>query len=88
MESTLSSAGLSPDYQLVPTLNFRNFADADQEKQNLSMLDSIYQSAAAQATNFLSADELTKFSQFREKAIQGNHAALAMNRTLMAPLSK
>jgi hypothetical protein len=81
----LASAGLPPDYQTVPTLNFRNFASEAECERNLKLLDSIYGRVAAKAGSFLSEQEVQSFAQFREKAINGNRMALALNRKLMAP---
>jgi hypothetical protein len=81
----LASAGLPADYQTVPTLNFRNFASEAESERNLKLLDSIYGRAAARAGAFLSEQEIQSFAQFREKAINGNRMALALNRKLMAP---
>jgi len=81
----LASAGLPPDYQTVPTLNFRNIASEAEGERNLKLLDSIYGRVAAQAGSFLSEQEIANFVVFREKAISGNRMALTLNRKLMAP---
>jgi hypothetical protein len=84
----LASAGLPPDYQTVPTLNFRNIASEQEGERNLKLLDSIYGRVAAQAGSFLSEQEIASFGEFREKAISGNRMALTLNRKLMAPAPK
>ena len=88
VQAALASAGLPADYQTVPILNFRNIASEQQGDNSLKLLEDIYQRAAARSGSFLSADELAKFQEFRTTAINNNRAALAMNRTMMAPLSK
>jgi len=84
-QSELASASLPLDYQTVPTLNFRNIASEAEGERNLKLLDSIYGRVAAQAGSFLSEQEITRFIEFREKAINGNRMALTLNRKLMAP---
>jgi hypothetical protein len=42
-----AQAGLSADTQMVPTLNFRNFASEQEAEKNLQLLDSIYEQAQA-----------------------------------------
>ena len=88
VQAALTSAGLPADYQTVPILNFRNIASEQQGDQSLKLLDDIYQGVASRSSSFLSADELAKFEEFRTTAINNNRAALAMNRTMMAPISK
>ena len=44
--------------------------------------------AAGPAAGTKSADELAKFQEFRTTAINNNRSALAINRTMMAPISK
>jgi hypothetical protein len=84
-QQALASAGLDPDYQLVPTMNFRNFASEAEEEKNLNLLDSIYDRVSTRAASFLTPDELQKFGDFRKTAINNNRAALAINRKMMAP---
>jgi hypothetical protein len=86
-QSTLANAGLPPDFQTVPVLNFINIADEQQASQNLKLLEGIYQRVTANAGSYLSPDEITAFQAFANKAIANNLAALKMNRTLMAPIS-
>jgi hypothetical protein len=80
--------GLPADYQTVPILNFRNIASEQEGDKSLKLLDDIYQRVASRSSSFLSADELAKFQEFRTTAINNNRSALAMNRTMMAPISK
>jgi len=87
-QQALASAGLPADYQVVPILNFANIVSEQQADTSLKLLDDIYQQTAAHCSSFLSADELEKFQSFRGIAITNSRTALALNRTLMAPLSK
>ena len=84
-QSALTQAGLGADYQIVPTLNFRNFASEEEASKNLNLLDGIYEKVSARASSFLSPEDLKKFSEFRANAINGNRMGLAINRKLMAP---
>jgi hypothetical protein len=86
--AALTGAGLTADHQVVPILNFRNIASEQTAEQSLRLLDDIYQQVAARSGAFLSADELTSFQKFRGSAITNSRAALALNRTMMAPISK
>lgn len=85
---TLATAGLAADFQIVPSLNFRNFASEAVGESNLALLAGIYERAAARADSFLSPQELSNFAEFRTSAINGNRMALALNRKLMAPGAK
>ena len=87
-QSALATAGLPPDYQAVPILNFANIASEQQADASLKLLDDIYQRTAERSSSFLSADELAKFQSFRGIAITNSRTALALNRNLMAPLSQ
>jgi hypothetical protein len=86
--ATLAANGLPPDYQTVPMLNLGNIASDEEGTQSLQVLDSIYAQVANQATNFLSADEIGKFQDFRTNAIKSSQAMLLMNRNLMAPIAQ
>ncbi len=88
IQSSLTAAGLPADYQLVPTLNFRNIASEETGERNLKLLETAYARVAARANGFLTAEELVKFSEFGKKAIENNRTALLMNRKLMAPIAK
>jgi hypothetical protein len=88
VQAALASAGLPADYQAVPILNFRNIASEQEGDRSLKLLDDIYQRVASRSSSFLSSDDLAKFQEFRTTAINNNRAALAMNRTMMAPISK
>ncbi len=81
----LAAAGLPEDYQVVPTLNFRNFASEEESERNLNLLDSIYEQVQSQAGSFLSPEEIEKFAEFRKMAINNNRMAFAVNRKMMAP---
>jgi hypothetical protein len=87
-QAALVGAALPADYQPVPILNFRNIASEQTAEQSLKLLDDIYQHVAARSSSFLSADELASFQQFRNSAITNTRTALALNRTMMAPISK
>lgn len=84
-EQMLARAGLPPDYQTVPSLNFRNFASGTEAEKNLKLLGDIYERAAARADSILSPQEIVKFREFREMAINNNRMALIVNQKLMAP---
>jgi RNA polymerase sigma factor (sigma-70 family) len=86
-QAALANAGLPPDYQTVPMLNFVNIASEQQGEQSIKLLDDIYQRAAADGSAFLNAGELAKFQEFRNTAISNNRGALSMNRAIMAPIS-
>ena len=86
--AALKGAGLPPDFQVLPILNFANIASESEAEQNLRLLDNIYASVAARGAAFLTPDELASFQTFRNTAINNSRMALTMNRNLMAPLSK
>jgi RNA polymerase sigma factor (sigma-70 family) len=86
-QETLANAGLPADYQTVPILNFSNIASEQEGERSLKLLDDIYQRAMAQVSPLLTPEELTKFKQFVTTAINNNRAALALNRTMMAPIA-
>lgn len=87
-QAALASAGLEPDFQAIPNLNFRNMASEEEGEKNLKLLDTIYERATARATSFLNADEIQKFTEFRTNAININRMSLVMNRKMMAPAAK
>jgi hypothetical protein len=84
-QAVLHAAGLEPDFQIVPTLNFRNFVSEEEAERNLKLLDAIYENAAARAVPFLSPEEIQSLHEFREAAINGNRMVLTVNRKMMAP---
>ena len=86
--SALAAAGLPADYQILPMLNSANIASNEQGVQSLQLLDSIFGQTAASATNFLTADELNKFNDFRTNVINSLQAQILVNRKLMAPILK
>jgi hypothetical protein len=88
IQESVAAAGLPTDYQVVPMLNFGNIASEQQGEQALKLLDDIYQRATTRGGSFLSAEELAKFQEFRTAAINNSRAALALNRSMMAPLSQ
>ncbi|HEY5910017.1 MAG TPA: sigma-70 family RNA polymerase sigma factor [Verrucomicrobiae bacterium] len=85
--AVLAESGLPADYQTVPILNFRNIASEQDGERSLKLLDDIYQRATANAASFLTADDLTKFQEFRKTALNNSRAALSLNRTFMAPIA-
>src|SRR5258708_12147446 len=87
-QAAVASAGLGPDFQLVPFLNFRNIVSEEETEKNLALLDSVYQRVSARAAEFLSPEDLKKFPEFREYRIKENRMILTMNRKMMAPLGK
>lgn len=87
-QSALASAGLDPNFQSVPILNFRNIASESEAEKNLKLLEGIYQNVTAQSSAFLSPEEVKKLSEFQAEAINHNRMALVMNRKMMAPGSK
>ena len=87
-QSALAAAGLPADYQTIPMLNFANIASEEEAAQSLQLLDSIYAQVAANASTFLSADELNKFQEYRTNAIKTSQAQLLVNRKMMAPISQ
>jgi RNA polymerase sigma factor (sigma-70 family) len=87
VQAALASAGLPPDYQTVPILNFRNIASEQEGDLSLKLLEDIYQQAASLAGSFLSSDELSKFQEFKTTAINNNRAALSINRNMMEPIA-
>jgi RNA polymerase sigma factor (sigma-70 family) len=86
--AVLKSRGLPEDYQLIPTLNFRNIASEAEGRKNIALLDEVYAGVQARATTFLSPEELEKFQEFRAMAVKNNELALTLNRKLMAPGTK
>ena len=84
-KAALAEAGLPPDFQTVPTLNFRNIASEEVGERTLNLLDGIYGRVAARAGAFLSPTEVEKFGEFRKMAINGNRMSLTLNRKMMAP---
>lgn len=87
-EQTLSNAGLPADFQVVPSLNFRNIASESEAEKNLKLLDDVYGRAIAKAGGFLSPEDIAKFEEFRGKVVSNNRMALTLNRKMMAPAGK
>ncbi len=87
-QAALTGTGLPADYQAVPILNFRNIASEQTAEQSLKFLDDLYQHVAARSSSFLSPDEQNSFEQFRASAVTNSRTALALNRAMMAPISK
>jgi len=87
-QAAVASAGLDSDFQLVPFLNFRNIVSEEETEKNLALLDSVYKRVSDRAAEFLSPEELKKFSEFREYRIKENRMILTTNRKMMAPLGR
>jgi RNA polymerase sigma factor (sigma-70 family) len=88
VQAALAQAGLPEDYQTIPMLNLRNIASEQEGERSLKLLETIYQQAADRGGAFLSPEDLAKLQEFKAAAINNNRAGLALNRTLMAPISK
>lgn len=86
--AAIKNAGLPPDYQAVPILNFANIASEDQANQSLALMDSIYSNVATSAASFLTPEQQANFDKFRTNAVNNTRTALNMNRKMMAPLSQ
>lgn len=84
-KTALEGAGLDPNFQTVPNLNFINIASEQEADKNLKLMDDIYNRVAARATSFLNPEDLKKFAEFQAAAINGNRMALGLNRKMMAP---
>lgn len=87
-QQTLADAGLPADYQIVPTLNFRNIASETEAEKNLKLVDSVYERAIAKLGSTLSPEEIAKLGEFRKSVTSGNRMILTMNRKMMAPGGK
>jgi RNA polymerase sigma factor (sigma-70 family) len=83
--AALANAGLDPNFQTVPMMNFRNIASETEAEKNLKLLDGIYGNVASQASAFLSPAEIKKFQEFQSNAINASRMALVMNRKMMSP---
>jgi RNA polymerase sigma factor (sigma-70 family) len=86
-QAALAKAGLPEDYQAVPILNFRNIASESEGERGITLLEEIYQQAASSSSSFLTPEDLGKFKEFTALAVKNSRAALALNRTMMAPIS-
>lgn len=84
-QRALENAGLDPDFQTVPNMNFRNIASEAEAERSIKLLDGIYENVTARASSFLSPEEIQKFGQFRTNAINLNRMAVSVNRKMMAP---
>lgn len=87
-QAAVAAAGLPADYQTVPILNLANIASEDAGDRSLKLLGDIYARATTRTKSFLSEAELAKFQEFQTTAVNNNRAALTLNRTMMAPISK
>ncbi len=54
----LSNAGLPPDYQMIPMLNFRNIASEQEGEKSLKLLDDVYKQVSSRVNAFLDPDEI------------------------------
>jgi hypothetical protein len=84
-QAAILRAGLDPEYQTVPVLNFRNFASEQMMNRSLELVDEIYANASTRAADFLSPDDLTRLGQFRANVVKIHRAAITMNRQMMSP---
>jgi hypothetical protein len=84
----LANAGLRPDFQVVPILNFRNLTSEQEAEKSVQRLSDIYARVAARAQSFLGPEALQKFEEFRTLGVNNSRTALAMNRKMMAPPSR
>ncbi len=87
-EKAIAAAGLPADYQLVPTLNFRNIAFEQDAERSVKLLETIYQAVAERGTSFLSPEEIEKFQGFKKSGVDNNRTILSLNHTLMAPIAE
>lgn len=87
-EQALARAGLPPDFQTVPMLNFRNIASETEGEKNLKLLSDIYERVNGRVSSFLSPDETEKLKEFQKLAINNNRMGLVLNRKMMAPGAK
>jgi RNA polymerase sigma factor (sigma-70 family) len=87
-QAALAGAGLGPNYQPLPMLNFRNIASEEEGERSVQLMNEIYTKAAARSASILSPEDLKKFSEFQNLALNNNRTALAMNRQLMSPAGK
>jgi len=88
MTQVIQQNGLPANFQFVPSLNFANFTSEATLNQNLNLLDSVFQDAAAASSSFLSPEEQASFQTFRTNALTNNRMLIEMNQKLMAPLSQ
>jgi hypothetical protein len=84
-QAALANAGLDPNFQTLPILNFRNIASESEAEKNLKLLEGIYAGVAAKTQAFLDPDEVEQFHKFQITALKNSRMALAMNRKLMGP---
>ncbi|MFO1477181.1 MAG: sigma-70 family RNA polymerase sigma factor [Verrucomicrobiota bacterium] len=84
-QAALAAAGLSPDYQAVPILNFRNIASTADAERSIQLLNDIYTRALQRLNGVLTPDQIEKFKGFQATALANTRAALAMNRRIMGP---
>lgn len=84
-QRVLAAQGLPPNYQTLPTLNFRNIASEEAGEKSIQLLDSIYASAVARPDITLTPKDLEKFEEFRKLVINNNRLGLTVNRKMMAP---
>ena len=84
----LGRAGLGPDYQSVPILNFRNIASPEMADTSLARMEEVYRQVETRGPEFLTPGQLAKFAEFREIALRNSRASLLMNRKMMAPVAQ
>lgn len=88
IQSALNAAGLPADYQTIPTLNLRNIASEEVGEQSLKLIADAFERVGQRAATFLTPDEVRKWADFKQAAIDNNRTSLLMNRKLMAPIGQ
>lgn len=86
-QKVIAQNGLSPDYQLVPVLNFRNIAFEAEGEKSVKMLESIYQQVAERGASFLSPEEIEKWKKFKTSGVDNSRTILSLNHTMMEPIA-
>lgn len=86
-QKVIALNGLSPDYQLVPVLNFRNIAFEAEGEKSVKMLESIYQQVAERGASFLSPEEIEKWKKFKTSGVDNSRTILSLNHTMMEPIA-
>jgi RNA polymerase sigma factor (sigma-70 family) len=88
MQAEMAAAGLPPNYQSVPILNFRNIASEQIQDQSLNMVDSVFTKVEQNAASYMTPGDLKKLQDFHAQALQTSKMTISMNRTMMAPIAK
>jgi RNA polymerase sigma factor (sigma-70 family) len=83
-----ANAGLSPDYQVGPILNFRTDTSEEEMERNLALEDGIYERVAARASSFLTPEDLKHFNQYRTLEISSTRTELKRIRKNIGAVSQ